>query len=444
MAALADRPVDLRAALAPTGIGQTMHALAADMYPICRSITGDGVRQTLGLIERFIPLSRTEIPSGSEVLDWSVPQEWNIRDAFIKNSAGERVLDFRAHSLHVLNYSSPVRARMQLADLKAHIFTLPEQPDLIPYRTSYYKEQWGFCMSDNALQALPEGEYEVCIDADLHPGALTYAEYLHQGQLDEEVLLQAHICHPSLANDNCSGLSLLACLADRMRSLKTRYTYRFLFAPGTIGAVSWLANNRDAAGRVRHGLVLSCVGDGGGPTYKKTQRGDAIIDRAMQHVLRHAAPQSKIVDFFPYGYDERQYNSPGFRMDVGLFQRSQFATFSEYHTSADNMDFIRPEHLESSLGLIAGVIEVLELDGSYVNTAPYGEPQLGSRGLYAAIGGDKDAYAKNMAMLWLLNQSDGQHSLLDIAERSGLAFATIAQTASLLQGAGLLRPADTG
>jgi aminopeptidase-like protein len=433
---------DLAQALCPPGIGADLHAFAARLYPICRSITGDGVRQTLDLIEELAPLARTEAPSGRPVLDWTVPLEWNIRDAWIKNPAGERVVDFRAHSLHVLNYATPVRARMKLADLKPHIFTLPDQPDLIPYRTSYYKEQWGFCMTHNALQALPDGEYEVCIDSSIEPGSLTYAEYVHTGELPDEVLLQAHICHPSLANDNCSGLALLAHLAAAMRSLKTRYTYRFLFAPGTIGAIAWLANNPDAAKRVKHGLVLSCVGDAGGPTYKRTEAGDAPIDRVMTHVLKHAAPQASIIDFFPYGYDERQYNSPGFRMNVGLFQRSQFATFPEYHTSSDNLDFIRPEHLEASMRMVAQGIEILERDGRFVNTAPMGEPQLGRRGLYNAIGGDKDGYAKNMAMLWLLNQSDGRRSLLDIAERANLPFSTIVATADLLCENGLLVAAD--
>jgi aminopeptidase-like protein len=431
---------DLVAVLCPTGSGERLYALAADIFPICRSITGPGVRQTLDRIEQVTPLARTEVPSGEQVLDWTVPAEWAIRDAWIKNDKGERVVDFRANSLHVLNYSMPVRARMKLADLKPHIFTLPDQPDLIPYRTSYYQARWGFCMSHKALQDLADGEYEVCIDASLAPGSLTYAEHVHRGESDDEILLQAHICHPSLANDNCSGLSLLAHLAAAFAPLKTRYTYRFLFAPGTIGAISWLARNPDAAKRVRHGLVLSCVGDAGGPTYKRTQRGDATIDRAIGHVLKHAAPQARVIDFFPYGYDERQYNSPGFRMDVGLFQRSQFATFPEYHTSADNLDFIRPEHLETSLRIVAETIQVLERDTRFLNTEPFGEPQLGSRGLYAAIGGDKDSYDKNMAMLWLLNQSDGEHGLLDIAERAGLPFARILETAELLERAGLLRP----
>jgi aminopeptidase-like protein len=328
--------------LAPEGVGERLYAFASAIYPICRSITGPGVRETLDLIDRIVPLQRSEVPTGTPVLDWTVPKEWTIRDAWVKNVAGERVIDFKAHSLHVLNYSTPVQARMPLAELKKHIFTLPDQPELIPYRTSYYQERWGFCMSHRALEALPDGEYDVCIDADLAPGSLTYAEHIHRGESEDEVLLQAHICHPSLANDNCSGLSLLAHLAEAMAPLKTKYTYRFLFAPGTIGAIAWLERNREAAKRVKHGLVLSCVGDVGGPTYKRTWRGNAAIDAAMEHVLARSFPAANVIDFFPYGYDERQYNSPAFRMDVGLFQRSQFATFPEYHTSGDNLDFIRP------------------------------------------------------------------------------------------------------
>jgi aminopeptidase-like protein len=436
--ARAVQPGGWAAALCPAGVGARLHAFAAEIYPICRSITGPGVRETLDHVERIVPLARTETPTGAQVLDWTVPNEWTIRDAYIKNAAGDRVVDFQAHSLHVLNYSAPVDVRLPLTELRKHIFTLPDQPHLIPYRTSYYKEQWGFCMSQSALDALPDGEYEACVDSTLAPGSLTYAEHVHPGESEEEVLLQAHVCHPSLANDNCSGIAVLAHLAAAMAPLTTRYTYRFLFAPGTIGAITWLANNPDAANRVKHGLVVSCVGDAGGPTYKRTLRGDAEIDRAMAHVLRHATPAPNIIDYFPYGYDERQYNSPGFRMDVGLFQRSQFATFPEYHTSADNLDFIAPEHLEQSLAILAQAIEVLECNRRFRNLAPFGEPQLGRRGLYAAIGGDKDGYARNMAMLWLLCLSDGSHTLLDIADRAGVPFSVIASTAELLRVHGLL------
>jgi aminopeptidase-like protein len=423
-------------------LGDEIYALAAELYPICRSITGDGVRRTLQILGRAIDLEISEVPTGTPVFDWTVPREWTIRDAYIKNEAGERIVDFREHSLHVLNYSAPVREILQLAKLKLHIHTLPDQPDLIPYRTSYYAERWGFCMAHSRLAALPDGVYEAVIDATLADGHLTYGEYLHRGETEDEFLLSAHICHPSLANDNCSGLALLALLAKSMAGLKTRLSYRFIFAPGTIGAITWLARNEANAGRIKHGLTVSCVGDGGGPTYKKSRRGDALIDRAMTHVLKHAASSPNIVDFFPYGYDERQYCSPGFNLPVGMFQRSQFGTFPEYHTSADNLDFIRPEHLAASYRMIAAAIDIVENDRRYINLSPKCEPQLGRRGLYGAIGGDKDAAAKNMAMLWVLNLSDGGYSLLDIAERAALPFAIVRTTAKLLEEHGLLAPAE--
>lgn len=426
----------IAAALDAADIGEQIYALAAEIYPICRSIAGPGVRDTLAVLRRHVPIENVETPTGTPILDWTAPKEWSVRDAWIENAAGERVVDFRDHNLHVLNYSAPVRARMPLAELKKHIFTLPDQHDLIPYRTSYYNERWGFCMSHNALQALADGEYEVLIDSSIEAGALTYGEYVHRGESEEEVLFSAHICHPSLANDNCSGLALLAHLAKRVSQLKTRFTYRFLWAPGTIGAIAWLARNEAGARRIKHGLVLSCVGDGGGFTYKRTRRGDATIDRVMAHVL---ADRANIIDFFPYGYDERQYNSPGYKLDVGLFQRSQFATFPEYHTSGDNLDFIAPQHLAESYRAIASAIDILERDRAYLNLSPKGEPQLGRRGLYAAIGGDKESYAKSMAMLWVLNLSDGEHSLLDIAERAKLPFAIIAETTQLLEQAELLK-----
>jgi aminopeptidase-like protein len=420
------------------GIGEEIHALAAEIYPICRSITGDGVRATLDHLARHIDLEVHEVPTGTQVFDWTIPREWRIRDAYIKNAAGERVVDFRRCNLHVLNYSQPVHDRLPLAVLKEHIFTLPDQPRLIPYRTSYYAERWGFCMAHEQLEALPDGIYEVLIDASLEDGSLTYGEYLHRGETDDEVLLSAHICHPSLANDNCSGLALLTHLAKRLAPLGTRYSYRFVFAPGTIGAIAWLARNERRVDRIRHGLVLSCVGDGGGPTYKRSRRGDALVDRAMAHVLRHAGGSPTILDFSPYGYDERQYCSPGFDLPVGLFQRSQFGTFPEYHTSADDLDFIRADHLASSYRLIAGALDVLENDRRPVSTNPKCEPQLGRRGLYAALGGSKDGAAKSMAFLWILNLADGRHSLLDIAERADLPFGVVVEAARLLQDSGLL------
>jgi aminopeptidase-like protein len=426
------------AADAEADVGIRIYALAARLFPICRSITGKGVRETLRIVGQQIDLTQREVPTGTQVLDWTVPQEWNIRDAYIKDASGRKVVDFTDHNLHVLGYSSAIHQTMPLSELKSHIYSLPAQPDLIPYRTSYYSEQWGFCMAHNALLQLEDGDYEVLIDAEKSDGHLTYGEYFHKGQSDRDVLLSAHICHPSLANDNCSGLALLACLAKAMRSRKTRYNYRFLFAPGTIGALTWLAGNEDKISRIDHGLIVSCVGDGGGPNYKRSRRGDTVIDKAMQYVLSSEGRKGTIQDFSPYGYDERQYCSPGFNLPVGLFQRSAFGTFPEYHTSADNLDFISPEHLASSYRMIMDAIDILEMNWTPINLFPQGEPQLGRRGLYSALGGDKAAGETAMAYLWVLNLADGDHSLLDIAQRSGMSFRDIARAAQLLLANGLL------
>jgi aminopeptidase-like protein len=421
-------------------VGTEIFALAARIFPFCRSITGNGVRQTLREIGAHIPLQIHEVPTGTPVLDWTIPREWNIRDAWIKNARGEKIVDFNRSNLHVMSYSVPVQRRMSLAELKQHIYTLPDQPDLIPYRTSYYAENWAFCMPHRQFEALPDETYEVSIDSSLENGYLSYGEYFHKGETEDEFLLSAHVCHPSLANDNCSGIALLTQLAKRISGLRTRYSYRFLFAPGTIGAITWLARNEDNAQRIKHGLVVSMVGDPGGPTFKKSRRGNTEIDRAMVQSLAHSGLSPVIEEFSPYGYDERQYCSPGFNLPVAMFSRSKFGVIPEYHTSADNLDFIRPDALNESYRLINETIGAIEGNGAYVNTHPKGEPQLGKRGLYGAIGGDKDAAAANMAMLWILNQSDGTHSLLDIAERAGLPFAVVQRTAKLLGDHALLKP----
>lgn len=421
-------------------IGQGIFSLIADIYPICRSITGNGVRQTLERIAQHIAVRVHEVPSGTHVFDWEVPREWNIHDAYIKNQAGEKIVDFARSNLHVVSYSVPVRRKMSLNELRPHIHTLPEQPTLIPYRTSYYNENWGFCMQHRQFAELPDEIYEVVIDSTLEAGSLTYGEYLHHGESEEEVLFSAHICHPSLANDNCSGLALLTYLARHLAGLKTKYSYRFLYAPGTIGAITWLARNEDQASRIKHGLVVSCVGDGGGPVYKRSRRGTALIDRAVEHVFTQFWPQSQILEFSPYGYDERQFCSPGFNLPVGLFQRSQFGQFPQYHTSADDLDFVNVENLQSSFDTIFRVIEIIETDRRFLNTQPKCEPQLGKRGLYAAIGGGKDTPRNSMAMLWILNMSDGLYSLLDIAKRSNISFSVIREAAQLLEDNGLITP----
>jgi aminopeptidase-like protein len=418
-------------------IGREMHAFASELYPICRSITGDGIRETLARIGQRIPLRLTDVPTGTQVFDWTVPKEWNIRDAYIKNSVGQRIVDFKVSNLHVMNYSAPIHQSMPLRELRAHLFSVPETPDWIPYRTSYYREDWGFCLAHRRFMELRDDDavYEVCVDSTLEDGCLTYGECYVPGRSPEEVLISAHACHPSLANDNLSGVTVAAALARMLAKRDLRYSYRFLFIPGTIGAIAWLANNREKTHRIRHGLVLTCVGDSAGFHYKKSRRGDAEIDRAMAEVFRHIGEPSQILEFSPNGYDERQYCSPGFNLPVGCLMRSVWGTFPEYHTSADNLDFIRPEKLAGSLRVCAAVIDVLEGNRRYCNLNPFCEPQLGRRNLYASGPGWEEAIS---ARLWVLNQSDGEHSLLDIAQRSGLSFPVLLEAAELLRQNGLL------
>lgn len=419
------------------GSGDAMHALIRDLFPICRSITGKGFRDSLCRLSQVVPIAFTDVATGTAVFDWTVPKEWNIRDAWIADSLGRRVVDFRNSTLHVVSYSIPVRARMSLEELRPHLHTLPDQPDLIPYRTSYYAEDWGFCLSDRGLQALPDGEYDVCIDSTLVAGNLTYGECVLPGTTTDEVLISVHSCHPSLANDNLSGMAVGAFLAQYLASQPRKHTYRFLFIPGTIGSIVWLATHEAAARRVRHGLVLSCLGDRGPSTYKRSRRGTALVDRAAAHVLTISGP-SAIMDFTPYGYDERQYCSPGFDLPVGCLTRTPNGRYREYHTSADDLDFVLPESLEDSLAKALAIVEILEHDRICMNLSPKCEPQLGRRGLYRNTGGSSPKDFE-MCLLWVLSMSDGRHSLFDIAERAAMPFATVRRAADALEGAALLK-----
>jgi aminopeptidase-like protein len=328
---------------------------------------------------------------------------------------------------------------MSLADLRPHLHTLPDRPELITYRTSYYKPDWGFCLSQRQLDSLPAGEYEVVIDSTLAPGSLTYGELLLPGRWKEEILFSAHVCHPSLANDNLSGIAVLTFLAAELSKRSLKHSVRFVFAPGTIGAITWLAQNERLAHRIRHGLVVSGVGDAGGFTYKRSRRGEGAIDRAVSHVL---GASGRVIDFTPYGYDERQYCSPGFDLPVGLFTRSLHGTFPEYHTSADDLSFVKVQSLEESYRTLLAVVDVLDRNGTFVNLNPKCEPQLGRRGLYEGLSGRASPKEFEMAMLWVLNLSDGGYDLLRIARRSGLPFGVVADAAEALAKNGLLR--ETG
>lgn len=424
----------------PSGVGDRMCEFMRELFPICRSITGDGVRETLAAVGRRLPLELHEVSTGTAVLDWTVPDEWNIRDAYIARD-GHRIVDFRQSNLHVVNYSEPVNARMPLVELRPHLHTLPDHPDRVPYRTSYYSRSWGFCLSQRQLDALDDGEYEVVIDSTLAPGSLTYGECLLPGEREDEVLLTTHVCHPSLANDNLSGVAVLTELGALLLELPRVFSYRLLFIPGTIGSITWLARNDGRLEHVVGGLVLACLGDGASLTYKRSRRGDALVDRAATLTLGQRGDGARIVDFIPWGWDERQFNSPGFDLPVGSLSRSREGEYEEYHSSADDLELVRPAALEGALAALADIVGVIERNRRYVNLAPKGEPQLGRRGLYPQVGGPA-AEREQLAMLWVLNQADGRNSLVDIAERSQLPFAVVDAAAARLREAGLLAEAD--
>lgn len=405
--------------------GDLMMDLITRLFPLCRSITGNGVRRTLDMIGEIISLDRYEIPTGTQVFDWEVPREWNIREAWIKNSNGEKVVDFADNNLHILNYSVGIHQTMPLAELRKHLHTIPQQPDLIPYRTSYYEENWGFCMSFNQMNNLPEDNYEVYIDASLEKGYMTFGEYFIPGETSDEVLISTHICHPSLANDNLSGIAVAAFLARKLSQKRHRYSYRFLFIPGTIGAITWLALNERRAKCVKHGLVASLLGRPGPFTYKRSRQGNADIDHVVQAVLKLSHVDHEVRPFTPYGYDERQFCSPGFNLPVGCLSRTSYAEFPEYHTSADDLDLINAATLKESLDMYSRILQMLEVNRRYLNVNPKCEPQLGKRGLYNNVGGDHSGKDVQMAMLWLLNLSDGSHTVLDICEKSGLDYSVM-------------------
>lgn len=409
-----------------------------ELFPIHRSSTGNGVRETLKHISQQIPVAVHEIPTGTKVLDWVVPKEWNIKDAYVKNQKGEKVIDYKKSNLHVVNSSVPVKTTMSLEELKKRLHTIPEHPDWIPYRYSHYNENWGFCLSHNDFLKLEDGDYEVFIDSTLEPGHLTYGECYLKGQTDDEILVVCHICHPSLANDNLSGIAIATFLAQHLKELENKHSYRFVFAPATIGSITWLAQNEAHVNKIKHGVVLSCLGDPGHSTYKKSRRGNGLIDRAMIQVLSHSNQNYDIKEFAPYGYDERQFNSPGFNLPVGLFMRTPHDCFPQYHNSGDNLSFVSPDALCDSYCKLLAAFHILENDATYISQNQKGEAHLGRRGLYRQISGQADERVDELPVLWVMNFSDGQHSLLDIAEKSGFEFSRIKKAADSLVKADLL------
>ena len=416
--------------------GRALYELCERLYPICRSITGDGVRATLKDLQQIVPLESREVPSGRQVFDWNVPLEWNLREAFIEDERGKRIVDTANHNLHVVSYSVPTDVVCSRAELDTHLHSLPEHPTWIPYRTAYYSPAWGFCLPHEQRMSLPDQNYRVVVDATLKEGSLTYGEIYLPGSSGRDILISAHICHPSLANDNLSGIAVAVHLAKHFLNRRLRLGLRFVFVPGTIGAIAWLSENQGEVAKIRDALVLSGVGDHGHFTYKKSRRGDGLFDRIFAR--RFAATGNSVRPFFPYGYDERQYCSPGFDIAAGCLMRTPYGEYDEYHTSADNLDFIRADALQQSLELCIAAIDEAQNDVRYVNTNPKCEPQLGRRGLYEPIGADGMSNVQ-LAQLWMLSYSDGEHSLADIRELSGLDPKTLARAAERLESAGLLK-----
>jgi aminopeptidase-like protein len=420
-----------------------MHALARRLWPIARSLTGPGFRETLAILaETAGEMELHRWATGEPVLDWTIPDEWTIREAWIRGPDGERVVDFAEHTLHVLGYSEPIHRTMPLEELQRHLHSLPELPEAIPYVTSYYRRRWGFCLAHSARERLPEGEYEVMIDADLGPGHVVVGEVVVDGG-PEEVLFSTYCCHPSMANNELSGPVVAAHLAAAVRALPDRrYTYRFLFVPETIGSIAYLARFGDRLReRLAAGYVITCAGDPGPFTYKRSRRGDTLADRVAEHVL--ADREHRVLDFFPTGSDERQYCSPGFDLPVGSVMRTMYATYPEYHTSLDDLSFVTPEGLGGTLDAYREIVAALEGNETYSATQPYGEPQLGKRGLYPSIGGPRAVEQTIADMMWLLNLCDGTRDLLAVAERSGRPLAALAPIAARLVEGGLLSPSRT-
>ena len=412
------------------------------LWPINRSLTGDGNRETLAILSEIVPFEIKEIPSGTTCFDWQVPPEWNVREAWIKNSKGEKIIDFATNNLHLLGYAEPFQGKLAFQDLAEHLYTLPEQPELIPYLTSYYKRRWGFCLSHQQYLSLDKEEtYEVLIDSTLdESGSMTMAEAVIKGASDREILFSTYFCHPSLASNELSG-PLVAAFVYEALSKRTdlRYTYRFAFQPETIGAICYLSEKgTHLKEKLDAGFIVTCIGDDGLFTYKKSRIGNALIDKVCQAVLEQTEEDYNLVEFSPRGSDERQYCSPGFNLPMGSLMRSMYGKYPEYHTSADNKAFVSFSAMEAAVNKFLQIIDVLEANRYYLNQFPFCEPQLGKRGLYPTLGSQKQTAAFVEAMMWVLNLSDGEHDLIDISRESGIELDTLIPVVETLVGKNIL------
>ncbi|OGV57271.1 MAG: hypothetical protein A2X45_25320 [Lentisphaerae bacterium GWF2_50_93] len=418
-----------------------MYSLLKELFPICRSITGDGVRESLGIIGRRIPLRVTEVPSGTRCFDWTVPDEWNISSASITDSKGRKTVDFADNNLHVVNYSEPFSGTLEREELMPHLHSIPSQPDVIPYVTTYYKRRWGFCLRHKDLLKLKKGKYKVEIKSSLKPGSLTFADAVIPGRTKKEIVISSYLCHPSLANDSISGVVVATHLYKYLKARKDNYySYRFIFVPETIGAIAYLKMHKEHfLKNVYAGLVLTCLGDSGPFNYKKTRQGDHSLDRICANVLKHSGHPYSLREFWLPGSDERQYSSPGFNIPVGSLMRSVYGEFKEYHTSDDDLNFVKEKHLEETLQMYKSVIDAVESDFHYINLNPFCELHLSKYGLGSNPFKQEDPNRYFRKILTLLNFSDGKHSLCEIADKLDVPVLELAEFAKTLEQKKLMR-----
>ena len=423
-------------------LGVEMHGWAKDLFPICRSLTGNGVRETLAYLGRIVPsLTVHEVPSGTQAFDWTVPDEWNIRAAYIEDEYGNRLVDFARNNLHVVGYSTPVDEWMTLAELQPHLHSLPEQPGAIPYVTSYYVRRWGFCLPHAQRESMAEGRYHVVIDSTLEPGSLTYGEVLISGREKKEILLSTYICHPSMANNELSGPVVTTALARWLATADRRFSYRIVFIPETIGAIVYISRHLEELRRnVVAGYVVTCVGDERAYSFLRSRQGNTLADRAAKLVLTRHAPDHVEYSYLDRGSDERQYCSPGVDLPVASIMRTRYNGYPEYHTSLDDLTLVTPAGLEGGFDAISKTIALIEGNHTYQASTPC-EPQLGKRGLYPTLGTRGAGYAVR-SMTNVLSYSDGTRDLIDLAEFIGISADEAIDTSQKLSAAGLLKIVD--